>query len=240
MSDDDAPDPGLGGRASRAAIEELEFQLREAQERTRRAAEAVRGKHRGGEMERYRTALASQLDAERQVALARGEPAAFSIAWDPPWDVGVPAPHVLSSGHETLLLYRVSESDPTRDGNSARMVDVKSELAEPIALVRFQRCYGHRFGGPNDEVLEGHPLHGRGLDPYRAHRVENSPWIAEERRTNSVHRGFRPETWEGLVHYVLLFHDDMFECIAREHTVERLRCSFQEALEIASAKLFER
>lgn len=37
--------------------------------------------------------------------------------------------------------------------------------------------YAHRFGGPNDEVIMGHPLHGNGLQAYRAHEVANSQWL---------------------------------------------------------------
>jgi hypothetical protein len=63
------------------------------------------------------------------------------------------------------------------------MIDPGSDDKEQIALVEFQRCYAHRLGGPNDEVVTGHPLYGRGLQAYAAHRVINSPWIAQEKRT---------------------------------------------------------
>lgn len=32
-----------------------------------------------------------------------------------------------------------------------------SEGSEPLAIVEFRRCYAHRFGGSNDEVIEGRP-----------------------------------------------------------------------------------
>jgi hypothetical protein len=60
------------------------------------------------------------------------------------------------------------------------------------------------------------------LESYGAHRVENSPWIAAERKTNSVHTQFREEAWKGWTHYLLLFHDNLFECIAKNHKVHRL------------------
>ena len=109
---------------------------------------------------------------------------------------------------------RISEPDPAWDGSYATMVDPASDASEPLAIVEFERCYSHRFGGPNDEVLEGHPLYGRGLDAYRAHEVINSRWLAAEQAINSVHHWYRPEAWTTRKHYLLAFHDECFECLA--------------------------
>jgi hypothetical protein len=35
---------------------------------------------------------------------------------------------------------------------------------EPLVLVEFDLCISARPGAPNDEVFEGHPLNGRGLE----------------------------------------------------------------------------
>ena len=40
--------------------------------------------------------------------------------------------------------------------------------------------------------------------------------------------------------YLLLFHDEMFECIATDYKIELLRGTFRQAMEIATARLFER
>src|SRR4051812_31476566 len=96
----------------------LERRLDAARARTQRALEALRSKHRGGEMEEFRAAVAAQCEAERALALARGEPAAMPLSWEPRWDAGAPEPHVVSSGLRVLLLYRVHEPDPAWDGSS--------------------------------------------------------------------------------------------------------------------------
>lgn len=179
----------------------------------------------------------AQLAAERDLALARGEPACMPLAWQPIWSSGAPSPHVLSSSHTTLLLYMVAENDPTWDGTTARLVDPSTEHAERLAVVDFKGAYGHRFGGPNDEVWSGHPLYGKGLQPYSAHLVVNSSWIAAERTVNSVHPGFRPERWERLRHYLLLFHDEIFECLAESHECDLLESSFAAALELLAKRV---
>ena len=43
------------------------------------------------------------------------------------------------------------------------------------------------MGGPNDEVLNGHPLYAKGLGGYGPYPVHNSPWISNEEAINSVH-----------------------------------------------------
>lgn len=103
---------GDGARQETPDIRALERRLDDARVRVRKAVEALRRRHRGGEMEEFRAAVDAQHEAERSLALARGEPAAMALPWEPRWDAGVPAPHVLSSGRRTLLLYRVSRAGP--------------------------------------------------------------------------------------------------------------------------------
>jgi hypothetical protein len=193
---------------------ELEERLESARAAVRQAQAALAGRHKGNEWDDFHRSLQAQLAAERALSLAREEPTCLPLPWQPLWSAGAPCPHVVSSGHRTLLIYLVAQHDPSWDGTTARMINPAAGEKERLALVEFKRCYGHRFGGPNDEVWHGHPLHGHGLEAYRPHLVENSPWVAAERKTNSVHRGFRPEAWEGRRHYLLLFHDNLFECIA--------------------------
>jgi hypothetical protein len=159
------------------------------------------------------------------------------LDWQPAWDVGAPCPHVASSGLRTFLIYLAADSARTHVG-SPRMIDPSAGEEEVLALVEFTSCYAHRFGGPNDEVITGHPLQGRGLEAYRAHVVENSPWIATEMATNSVHRGFRPERWQRLKHFLLFFHDDTFECLAEDWTVEVVAGTFRQAVNLAVDRMF--
>ncbi len=66
---------------------------------------------------------------------------------------------------------------------------------ESLALVEFFRCSSAKLGSPNDEVFEGHPLSGKGLDGYTAQRVMNSKWLAELEAINRVHRCYDPALW---------------------------------------------
>jgi hypothetical protein len=188
----------------------------------------------------WATAYESRLKAERELALAKGEETAAALYWTPKWDVGAPEPHVLCSGWKTLLLYFIAEHDPDWDGSYVQVVDPASDEVRPIALVEFEDCYAVKFGGPNDEVLHGHPLNGRGLAYYGAHDIKNSRWMEEERRIQSVHEMHVPATWNERRHFLFAFHDQTVECIATGYRVEELKVGFPEALDIARRRLIER
>jgi hypothetical protein len=95
-----------------------------------------------------------------------------------------------------------------------------------------------KFEGPNDEVLSGHPLYERGLERYGAYVVfENSSWISEKQTINKVHSQYTPEVWEGLKHYLLLFHDEVFEPFAKGFAINRKRTTFSEAIGRCVARL---
>jgi hypothetical protein len=161
------------------ATDDLEQQLTEARARVERALAALAPKHRGGEMEEFRAAMAEQLRLERALSSARGEPTCTPIDWKPAWDTGAPSPHVIASDHRTFLVYLTKQTDPAWDGRSVRMIDPASEENEVLALVEMTRCYAHRFGGPNDEVFAGHPLHGKG-------------WSRTGRTSSSTRPGSQP------------------------------------------------
>jgi hypothetical protein len=211
-------------------IQELEQRLAAARRVVERSGATLRGK--GGEdaMGDYEKSLQAQRAAERDLALARGEQACMPLSWQPRWSPGAPCPHVVA-GTKTFLVYIVHDVDPNWDGSTSRMVDTSAAGKERLAVVEFHRCYGHRFGGPNDEVWRGHPLYGKGLDFYGAHVVANSQWIAVERATNKVHPHFRADRWDRLQHFLLLFHDQIFECLAEGYAIEETVASMGDVLE---------
>jgi hypothetical protein len=76
------------------------------------------------------------------------------------------------------------------------------------------------MGTPNDEVLHGHPLSGKGLAGSQAMSVKNSAWLKDLETINSVHSCYKAEVWHDLNHYMFPFHDSTFECVARGFNVE--------------------
>ena len=194
-------------------------------------------KHKPRDVEAYRVVRRRCLQLERALAASQGEEAAVELEWPERWCSGAPLPHVVSAGSRTILIYLLDEPDPNWDGSQVEVVDPTAGAGRSLGLVEFEGCYLFQFGGPNDEVFAGHRLSGRGLSGYGAYLVENSAWIAEQMRINSVHSRYEPTHWSEYRHYVLAFHDEMFECIARGHRVEVIRESFAAALRRATNRL---
>lgn len=150
------------------------------------------------------------------------------IDWSPAWSTGAPCPQVFSKGHKTYLMYYVEEPNPSWDGSYTRMIDPSSESVYTMAVVEFLHPHSHRFGIVNDEAAEGHPLYGKGLEVYAAHKIENSSWIAELKAIHKVHPYFSELKWLKYNHYLLFFHDEIFETIASDYKIQLYKSTFRE------------
>lgn len=218
----------------------LRAELAETRARLERAGQARRADQFSREAEREYLALLRQIPSlERAVALANGAEAAVPIHWDVPWDTGAPLPHVLASGSSTCLIYLAGGPSPGEAGWPETIsIDPLSPEPRSIALVEFVECAALRFGdGSDDEDLD-HPLYGAGLEFYAAHVVANSRWLAAMREMDPPRAADEAVRWQHHQHYLLMFHDDSFECLATGHRIEVFQGSFAGVLEIARLRLF--
>ena len=137
----------------------------------------------------------------------------------PQSSIGAPIPIVISDEFVAVVAFHLQDTPDDWDGKTIRIITVETE-GEPIALARFFRVHSLMFGLPNDEAFDGHPLANRGLTPYGAFLIENSSWIRQLEKMNSVHPHHTPERFKQLKHYVLTFHDSTFECVAESYSIE--------------------
>lgn len=172
------------------------------------------------DLERRLTIVNERRRLERQVAQTSGKQYAESLDFPVQWDCGAPMPHLFVSDNQALLAFLIAEPQPSRDGSYSTARNPEAECAESLALIAFEHCLSAKLGAPNDEVFSGHPLSGKGLQPYSAQRVVKSKWLEELEKINSVHERYNPAHWRGLNHYVFWFKDSTFECIARSFKVE--------------------
>lgn len=211
-------------------ISDLETSLSEAQ------AEIENLIKESASVEKMITGHQTLLRAERALALAKGEETALACQWPIRWNTGAPLPHVVSGRYKTYLMYVVNVPDPNWNRTSVNII--KTTDTQPIAVVEFSRCYSFHFGGPNDEVISGHPLWGKGLNSYDAHVIANSRWLAEQEKINAVHSFYNPSRWKRLKHYLLLFHDDTFECLAENYKVEVVMESMEQVVKMVTERLW--
>jgi hypothetical protein len=216
-------------------IHDLEHQLNVTVERLKRAIAALAPNHKRGEWEEYQAANQEVLLLERQLAAAKGEEYAEPFGFPVKWDTGAPLPHLMVNDNRVLLAFLLSEPNP--DGTYVRVTSPSDEGAEPLALAEFDFCIAAKLGAPNDEVFKGHPLNGKGLEPYTAQRVVNSRWLKEIKEINSVHRLYRPESWREQTHFIFWFHDSTFECIAQSYKVETYWMGMTELLGLMVERL---
>ena len=88
---------------------------------------------------------------------------------------------------------------------------------DEFAVVSFPMSTNLKVGGPNDEALHGHPLYAFGLKHYSIHRIENSPWLHELERQNSVHSRHVAQWFlKDKVHYIFALKEETVECIVVE------------------------
>lgn len=119
----------------------------------------------------------------------------------PQSSVGAPVPIIVSDEFTTAVAFYLQDTPEDWDGTQVHIVSRESE-GEPLAIVRFSLCYAYSFGPPNDEAFSGHPLADRGLSPYGAFEVEDSSWLRQLERMNSVHHSHNPERFWRRKHYI--------------------------------------
>jgi hypothetical protein len=200
---------------------EVEAALRLAIQRRDRAMQALRPKHKGGEVEEFRSAEAAVMQAERDLAAAKGEEYAVPIDFPVQWCSGAPLPHLIQNDSKTFLVFLLRLP-----------VDDYSSGNPEVAIAEVVHCSCTKMGTPNDEVWAGHPLSGKGYEGHGAQEVKNSKWIKELEAILSVHWNYQPGWSERLQlrHYIFPFHDSIFECVAQSFKVEVFDGSLSDAL----------
>jgi hypothetical protein len=131
------------------------------------------------------------------------------------------------------------QPDPDWDGTYVTVVSPADEHPSPFIVIEMWGCAEVRFGGPNDEAISGHPLHGRGIVSYHAHEVLNSAWIEEAIKVNSVHPRHSDAPFRQLHHYALLFHDEMLDTLARGIESRLMKGTMREILADLTAELID-
>lgn len=131
-------------------------------------------------------------------------------------DPGAPMPVVLSDELYVYLIFYVRQNIQNCDGKS---VHVRSSEDQGIVSIKFPLFKHFKFGRPNDEAIEGHPLYHLGLKPYAIQKLENSDWIEKLRKMNTVHPNHSDSMFEGLQHYIFFFHDRCFEIVSKNYEI---------------------
>lgn len=150
-------------------------------------------------------------------------------------DSGAPSPTIVSNDNELLITF---------------YVDKESLFVEPqqrdtfydtgVVTLRFKLALKYTFGLPNDETMHGHPYSRLGMRPYSFYELKDSDLIASMQKINSVHPYHNPETWKECRHYIITFHDNMFECVASGFEIREENVSLHDQAATMLNELFRK
>lgn len=132
-------------------------------------------------------------------------------------DPGAPIPKVISSETELYLLFYAGDE---LEGISENIESRDILDTGLVAVAKFTVCLASKFGYPGNETLTGHPYHKYGLNYFSGFLVEDSPWIEELKKIDSIHPYHDSSKYKEFKHYVFTFHDTTFECIAEEFEIK--------------------
>ena len=132
------------------------------------------------------------------------------LAWPVPWGSGQPEATVLAWGLGVVLVH------PARDPSC-------------WGVVQFVRPQSVRYGSPNLEIAEAHPL-GRKAKPGTLYVVHASPWRRDVESINATHSQYDESYWSSVRHYFAFLWDYTFECLASDVRGELLEMDFNRVL----------
>lgn len=86
-------------------------------------------------MEKFTAARAAVLQAERNLAAAKGEQYAVPIEFPVSWDTGAPLPHLLQNDHRTILTFFLRTLIQTGTDHTHRCGTLTATLAKSLRLL---------------------------------------------------------------------------------------------------------
>lgn len=131
-------------------------------------------------------------------------------------DFGSPSPTILSNDHELFLAFYADDKNPSTIPKESNTV-----YDTGIFAVKFKMCLKYTFGMPGSEAIEGHPYRKLGLRSYSFYELKGSDLIQSLQNIDKIHPRYDPLKWKTYKHYILTFHDNMFECVAKDFEIRK-------------------
>jgi len=131
-------------------------------------------------------------------------------------DTGAPSPTILSNDNELFVTFYENLEHPF-------FIEQNGKITEDMGIVilKFKRCIKHLFGSPGNETIHGHPYGKLGMESYAFYELKDSDLLKSMEEIDKVHPYYNPNKWKTFKHYIITFHDNMFECIALDFEVKR-------------------
>ncbi len=87
----------------------------------------------------------------------------------------------------------------------------------------FLGCSIFKCGYPNEEIYMHYDYYTQGsMSKYCLYEIHESEWIKELNEMNKVHPRHTDEIFIRTKHFIIVFEDEVFECIANSYHVGKL------------------
>ncbi len=128
-------------------------------------------------------------------------------------DKGAPSPTIISNDTELFIVFYMDIDDMLALHQRNIIYD------SGVVVFKFDKYIKYTFGMPGNETIQGHPYSKLGIKSYSFYELKNSDFIKELQNIDKIHPYYNQEKWYKYKHYILTFHDNMFECIAQGFTI---------------------
>ena len=129
-------------------------------------------------------------------------------------DYGAPSPTILSNDNELFIAFYAD-----KESTSIIPQERNTIYDTGIFALKFKQYLKYTFGIPGNETIPGHPYSKLGMRSCSFYELKNSDLIQSLQDIEKVHPQYSAEKWKMYKHYILTFHDNMFECIAQDFEI---------------------
>lgn len=151
-------------------------------------------------------------------------------------DFGSPSPMIISNDTELYITFYADKYE-----NETEPQERNDIYDKGIFTLKFKSYLKYTFGMPGDETIFGHPYYKLGMQSFAFYELKNSDFIKQLEDIDKNHSYYNSEKWEHYKHYILTFHDNMFECVAKDFEIqEENKSIYQQASTILNELLVKK
>ena len=131
-------------------------------------------------------------------------------------DSGAPSPIILSNDNDLFVAFYVDMDDLFSVPQERNVI-----YDTGIFSLKFKSFLKYTFGMPGNETIQGHPYAKLGMRSYSFYELKDSDLIKSLQDIDRFHPYYDGRKWKKYKHYIITFHDNMFECIAQDFSLEK-------------------
>ena len=129
-------------------------------------------------------------------------------------DTGAPSPMIISNDSELFVAFYAN-----KERTSAIPKERNIRYDTGIFVMKFKGYLKFTLGLPGEETISGHPYRRLGMKSYSFYELKKSDLIKSLQKIEKVHPRYNSENWNMYKHYIITFHDNMFECVAQDFEI---------------------